>query len=81
MGFLLVLGHKLARDRSWPKQGGLIGISAAAAVTHWSGLMFTMAALEVVGRISSQAGLVVYPITNGLVIPVAVVLGALLLKQ
>jgi len=81
IGFLLVLGYKLAGDRRWPTEGGLIGISAAAAVTHWSGLMFTMAALEVVGRISSQAGLVVYPITNGLVIPVAVVLGALLLKQ
>ena len=58
-----------------------MGISAAAAVTHWSGLMLTMAALVVVGRVSSQAGLVVYPITNGLVIPMAVVLGALILKQ
>jgi len=81
IGFLLVLGYKLARNRRWPKEGGLIGISAAVAVTHWSGLTLTMIALVVVGRVSSQAGLVVYPITNGLVIPVAVVLGALLLKQ
>ena len=81
IGFLLVLGYKLASNRRWPREPALIGISAAAAVTHWSGLMFTMAALVVVGRVSSQAGLVVYPITNGLVIPVAVVLGALLLKQ
>lgn len=81
IGFLLVLGYKLAGDRRWATEGALIGISAAAAVTHWSGLKFTMAALVVVGRVSSQAGLVVHPITNGLVIPVAVVLGALLLKQ
>jgi hypothetical protein len=81
IGFLLVLGYKLAGNRRWPTERALIGISAAAAVTHWSGLMFTMAALVLVGRVSSQAGLVVYPITNGLVIPVAVVLGALLLKQ
>jgi drug/metabolite transporter (DMT)-like permease len=81
IGLLLVLGYKLAGNRRWPTERALIGISAAAAVTHWAGLMFTMAALVVVGRVSSQAGLVVYPITNGLVIPVAVVLGALLLKQ
>ena len=81
IGFLVVLGYKMAWDRRWPRERALIGISAAAAVTHWAGLMFTMAALVVVGRVSSQAGLVVYPITNGLVIPVAVVLGALLLKQ
>jgi uncharacterized membrane protein len=81
IGLLLVLGYKLAGNRRWPTERALIGISAAAAVTHWAGLMFTMAALLVVGRGSSQSGLVVYPITNGLVIPVAVVLGALLLKQ
>ena len=81
IGFLLVLVYKLAGDRRWLREGDLIGISAAAAVTHWSGLMLTIAALVVVGRVSLQAGLVVYPITNGLVIPVAVVLGALLLKQ
>ena len=81
MGFLLVVGYKLARKQRWATEGALIGISTAVAVTHWSGLMFTMAALVAVGRVSSQAGLVVYPITNGLVIPVAVLLGALLLKQ
>jgi drug/metabolite transporter (DMT)-like permease len=81
IGFLLVLGYKLAGDRHWPGGVALMGISAAAAVSHWSGLMLTMAALVAAGRVSSQAGLVVYPITNGLIIPVAVVLGALLLKQ
>jgi drug/metabolite transporter (DMT)-like permease len=40
-----------------------------------------MLALVQVGRVSSQAGVVVYPITNGLVIPVGVLLGLLLLKQ
>lgn len=81
IGFLFVLVYKLAGKQGWLWQGALIGIGAAAAVTHWSGLMLTMAALVVVGRVSSQAGLIVYPITNGLVIPMAVVLGALLLKQ
>jgi drug/metabolite transporter (DMT)-like permease len=81
IGFLLVLGYKLAGDRRWPTEKALIGISTAAAVTHWSGMMLTMAALAAVGRVSSQAGLMVYPITNGLVIPVAVILGAVLLKQ
>ena len=81
IGFLLVLGYTLARGPRALPDGALFAISAAAAVTHWSGLMLTMAALVVVGRVSSQAGLIVYPITNGLVIPVAVVLGALLLKQ
>jgi hypothetical protein len=43
--------------------------------------MLTMAALQAVGKVSAQAGVVVYPITNGLVIPVGVILGMLLLKQ
>jgi drug/metabolite transporter (DMT)-like permease len=81
IGLLVVLGCKLIRDRRWPTERALVGIGVVAAMTHWSGLMLTMAALVVVGRVSSQAGLVVYPITNGLVIPVAVILGALLLKQ
>jgi len=51
-----------------------------AAATHWSGIMLTMAALAVIGRVSSEAGVVVYPITNGLVIPVGVLLGVWLLK-
>jgi len=81
IGFLLVLGYTLAREPRRLPDGALFAVSAAAAVTHWSGLMLTMAALVTVGRVSSQAGLIVYPITNGLVIPVAVVLGTLLLKQ
>ena len=43
--------------------------------------MLSMSSLVVVGGVGSQAGLVVYSSTNGLVIPVAVLLGALMLKQ
>lgn len=35
----------------------------------------TILALEVVGKVSKQAGLIVYPITNGLVI------GSLMMRQ
>jgi drug/metabolite transporter (DMT)-like permease len=80
-GFLLVLAYKLLKEQSVPRDRGLIAISAAAAGTHWSGIMLTIAALAVVARVSSQAGIVVYPITNGLVIPVGVLLGAWILKQ
>jgi drug/metabolite transporter (DMT)-like permease len=59
----------------------LLAISTAAAVTHLAGIMFTIAALALISRVSSQAGLVVFPITNGLVIPLGVVLGAIVLKQ
>lgn len=81
VGFVLVLIYKLLMDRRTPSGKGLIAISAAAAGTHWSGIMLTIAALVAVGRVSSQAGIVVYPITNGLVIPVGVVLGVWILKE
>lgn len=81
IGFLLVQGYKLVLDRRWPAEKGLITVSMSAAATHWSGIMLTMAALAVVGRVSSEAGVVVYPITNGLVIPVGVLLGVWLLKE
>jgi hypothetical protein len=81
IGFMFVLAYTLAREPRRLPDGALFAVSAAAAVTHWSALILTIAALVVVGRVSSQAGLIVYPITNGLVIPVAVVWEALLLKQ
>ena len=81
IGFLLVQGYKLLWDRHWPAEAGLIKVSMSAAATHWSGIMLTMAALTVVGRVSSEAGIIVYPITNGLVIPVGVLLGVWLLKE
>ena len=81
ISFLLVLPYKLARRTSLVPDRNLYLVSAMGAVTHWSGIMLTMAALAVVGHVSSQAGVIVYPITNGLVIPIGVLLGAWLLKQ
>jgi hypothetical protein len=43
--------------------------------------MLTILALEVVAKVSRQAGLIVYPITNGLTIALGVVIGSLVLKQ
>jgi len=77
----MVLLYKLARDRHWQISRGLLSVATASAVTHWGGVVLTMVALVQVGRVSGQAGVIVYPITNGLVIPIGVVLGALLLKQ
>lgn len=81
IGFLLVLAYRLLQREPPDRDHGLIAISMAAAGTHWSGIMLTIAALAVVSRVSSQAGIVVYPITNGLVIPVGVLLGVWILKQ
>ena len=77
----LVLPYKLIRDRTMPKEPGLLPMSLLGAATHWSGMMLTMAALVVVGKASREAGVIVYPITNGLVIPVGVLLGVLILRQ
>jgi hypothetical protein len=77
----MLLAYKLVREPKWYIPRALAGVSLLAAVTHWGGIMLTMLALVQVGRVSSQAGVVVYPITNGLVIPVGVLLGLLLLKQ
>jgi drug/metabolite transporter (DMT)-like permease len=81
ISFLLMLPYKLARRTGVVPDRNLYLVSAMGAVTHWSGIMLTMAALAVVGHVSSQAGVIVYPITNGLVIPIGVLLGAWLLKQ
>jgi drug/metabolite transporter (DMT)-like permease len=81
ISLLLVLPYKAAADRKWRFSRGIVVVSVGGAVTHWSGIMLTIAALAAVGRVSQQTGIIVYPITNGLVIPVGVVLGVLLLKQ
>ena len=81
ISFLMVLPYKLYQDASLVPSGGLFAVSAAGAVTHWSGIMLTMAALSIAGRSTEHAGVIVYPITNGLVIPIGVVLGVWLLNQ
>jgi drug/metabolite transporter (DMT)-like permease len=73
--------YKLVKEPRWLVPRALAGVSLLAAVTHWGGIMLTMLALVQVGRVSSQAGVIVYPITNGLVIPVGVLLGFLVLRQ
>ncbi len=77
----LVAPYKLLVDRTWDPARGLIGVSIAGAVTHWSGIMLTLAALARIGEVSKEIGVIVYPITNGLVIPIGAILGVLLLKQ
>jgi drug/metabolite transporter (DMT)-like permease len=81
ISFLLVLPYKLARRTALVPERNLYLVSALGAVTHWSGIMLTMAALAAVTRVSGQAGVIVYPITNGLVIPIGVLLGVWLLKE
>jgi drug/metabolite transporter (DMT)-like permease len=78
---ILVVPYKLLVERTWSPPKGLVGISVAGAVTHWSGIMLTIAALARVSQVSKQTGVIVYPITNGLVIPIGVILGVILLKQ
>lgn len=56
-------------------------IAALGAAAHWSGIMLTIVALDHVGQVSAQAGLIVYPITNGLTIVMGVILGSLWLHQ
>lgn len=81
ISFLLVLPYKLHRDAHLIPDGGLFAISAAGAVTHWSGIMLTMAALSAASHARANAGVIIYPITNGLVIPIGVILGMWFLKQ
>ena len=80
-GSILFLLVNLFMKTGWNIERGLVVASMGAAATHWSGIVLTILALAAVGRVSNQAGIIVYPITNGLVIPIAVVLGAWLLHQ
>jgi drug/metabolite transporter (DMT)-like permease len=81
ISFLFVAPYKLLVDRQWKPAKGLISVSSAGALAHWMGIMLTIAALAHIGRVSKETGVIVYPITNGLVIPVGVVLGVMILKQ
>lgn len=77
----LALPFKLMmRNPSAPTKG-LVAWGAGGALSHCAGMLLTMAALAAVGQVSGQAGLIVYPITNGFVIPLGVVLGAVILRQ
>lgn len=77
--FLAVLSRKLF-VREWPPAGLMLaGLGGAAA--QWTGTVMTIMALDLTARASRQAGLIVYPIANGLGTPLGVLLGALLLRQ
>lgn len=60
---------------------GMLGWSLVGAASHCTGMLLTMAALAAVAKVSQEPGVVVYPITNGFVIPLGVVLGAIILRQ
>jgi drug/metabolite transporter (DMT)-like permease len=78
---VLVIPILLWTKNSWRPSPPVLGLAALSAVSHWSGIMLTIAALAMISKVSQQAGLIVYPITNGLVIPAGVILGILILKQ
>lgn len=78
---LIAVPFKLMYSRNWQPTKSLLSVSMMGATSHLLGMMLTMGALAAVGQISQQAGVIVYPITNGLVIPIGVVLGVLILKQ
>jgi drug/metabolite transporter (DMT)-like permease len=77
----MILLYKLVKNEKWGRAKGIYWVAALGASSHWSGIMLTIKALEIVGKVSAQAGLIVYPITNGLTIITGVVLGTLLLEQ
>ena len=59
----------------------MLSVAAGGAACHLGGIVCTILALSLMTRVSASAGVVVYPITNGLVIPIGVVLGMLILRQ
>jgi drug/metabolite transporter (DMT)-like permease len=78
---LLALPLKLLQYKPDTPKRGLIWWGLGGAASHCAGMLLTMAALATVAKVSKQAGVIVYPITNGFVIPLGVVLGALILRQ
>lgn len=77
--FVVVLTRKLF-VRGWPSSGLMLaGLGGAAA--QWLGVMMTILSLDIVSKVNPQAGLIVYPIANGLGTPVGVLLGAMMLHQ
>lgn len=71
----------LFKRRFPPLRKALFWVSAGGALTHWSGIVLTILALNMITPVSPSPGVVIYPITNGLVIPIGVVLGIILLKE
>jgi drug/metabolite transporter (DMT)-like permease len=78
---LITILYKLIVRENFSRQKGIYWVAALGAVTHCSGIMLTIVALYVVGEVSAQAGLIVYPITNGLPIVTGVVIGSFVLRQ
>jgi drug/metabolite transporter (DMT)-like permease len=77
----MIAAMHAARGGKWRPKAGLLAVSAGSAATHWSGIVLTSLALQKVSQAGAHAGVTVYPITNGLVIPIGVAMGALLLRQ
>jgi len=59
----------------------MLWVSAGGAFTHWAGIVLTILALNLIAPVTNSPGVIIYPITNGLVIPVGVLLGMILLKE
>lgn len=78
---LLALPFKLRLTPADAPKRGRFGWALCGAASHCAGMLLTMAALTAVAKVSRQPGVIVYPITNGFVIPLGVVLGALILRQ
>ena len=78
---LITLLYKLVSRDNWKRPGGIFCVAALGAATHWSGIMLTILALIAVAKVSAKAGVVVYPITNGLPIAMGVIIGRVVLKQ
>jgi drug/metabolite transporter (DMT)-like permease len=78
---LMAMPFKLREKQAARPTKGLFALGAAGAASHCTGMLLTIAALGSVGKISKQAGIIVYPITNGFVIPLGVIMGAVILKQ
>ena len=55
--------------------------AGGGAATHLGGMVLTLLALSLIASSSISPGTVVYPITNGLVIPIGVILGMLILRE
>jgi drug/metabolite transporter (DMT)-like permease len=78
---IITILYKVIVRENFSRQKGIYWVAALGAVTHCSGIMLTIVALYVVGQVSAQAGLIVYPITNGLPIVTGVVIGSFVLRQ
>lgn len=77
----LALPLKLAFRQPGTPTKGLIPWATAGAASHCAGALLTMAALAAIAKVRADPGVIVYPITNGFVIPLGVVLGAIILHQ